>query len=104
MGWGRMLLLGNWGQQMDIEEQRGQINDLQDEISRLRAAGGERDLSERINRLESEIDELRMYVAALIRYLGQKGLMDKAEFSKLVDVIDREDGTAGGGYRGPISQ
>ncbi len=28
MGWGRMLLLGNWGQQMDIEDQQREIDDL----------------------------------------------------------------------------
>ncbi len=33
MGWGRMLLLGNFGQQLDIEEMRQIINDQQNRDS-----------------------------------------------------------------------
>jgi hypothetical protein len=102
MGWGRMLLLGNWGQQMDIEDQQKQIAELQDEIYRVRRQGDAGDLASRVQQLEAEIDEMRLYMAALIRYLGEKGSLDKAEFGRLVDLIDREDGTADGAYRGPL--
>ncbi len=32
MGWGRMLLLGDWGQQMDIHDQRADIEALKRQI------------------------------------------------------------------------
>ena len=35
MGWGRMLLLGNLGQQLDIEEQRREIQDLRSRVLEL---------------------------------------------------------------------
>ncbi len=101
MGWGRMLLLGNYGQQMDIEDQRQQIEELQSQISGFRQRGAS-ELAARVQQLEAEVDELRLYMAALIRHLAAKGSVDKAEFSRLVDLIDRQDGAADGAYRGPI--
>lgn len=103
MGWGRMLLLGNLGQQLDIHDQQEQIQDLQSQLSRLRSQDSGFNLAERVDRLEAELDEMRLYVAALIRYLGQRGGLDKAEFARLVDAIDGQDGAADGGYRGPVS-
>ena len=32
MGWGRMLLLGNLGQQLDIEDQRREIQQLRSRV------------------------------------------------------------------------
>jgi len=99
-----MLLLGNFGQQMDIEDQQREISDLRHEIARLRRS--ERtpaDLSGRVDQLERELDETRLYLAALIRYLGRSGSLNQAEFARLVDVVDRQDGAADGGYRGPMT-
>lgn len=102
MGWGRMLLLGNFGQQMDIDDQQRQIEDLQRELSRVRQQGGAGDLAGRVAQLEREVDELRLYAAALIQYLARSGGLDQQAFAKLLDTIDRQDGTADGAYRGPI--
>ncbi len=102
MGWGRMLLLGNWGQQMDIEDQRRQIESLQRQVragSAGRAAG---DASRRLAQLERQNDELRLYLASLVRYLGNKGILRRDEFAALVETIDAEDGAADGGYDGEI--
>ncbi len=101
MGWGRMLLLGNWGQQMDIEDQKREIEDLR---QRLQTDTGRADATQigRIFQLEKENNELRLYMAALIRYLGHQGVLDQDEFRMLVDAIDAEDGSKDNGYRGKI--
>ncbi len=103
MGWGRMLLLGNWGQQMDIEDQRGQIEQLRHEIGRIRAGADRQDLGERVQQLESELDEMRLYLAALMRHLAERRSLDRNEFARLIQAIDHEDGAADGTYRGPIA-
>jgi cell division septum initiation protein DivIVA len=101
MGWGRMLLLGNWGQQMDIEDQKMEIEEL-----RLRIDAGAKavdsTLKNRMSQLEKENSELRLYLASLIRYLGHKGVLHPDEFSKLVETIDKEDGNANSAYKGRI--
>ena len=101
MGWGRMLLLGNWGQQMDIEDQRREIEDLRQQLH-AGARAGDSTLKSRMAQLEKENDELRLYLTSLIRYLGHKGVLRQDEFRKLVETIDIEDGSADGGYKGKI--
>ena len=101
MGWGRMLLLGNWGQQMDIEDQRQEIEDLKQQM-RYTAVQASDNLQARVAQLENDNRELRLYLAALIRYLGHRGMMEQDEFRQLVEVIDAEDGRADGGYRGKM--
>jgi len=101
MGWGRMLLLGNWGQQMDIEDQRSEIEDLRQQI-RTDTKAGDATLKSRVSQLEKENGELRLYLASLIKYLGHKGILRQDEFRTLVEAVDTEDGRADGGYRGKI--
>jgi cell division septum initiation protein DivIVA len=102
MGWGRMLLLGNWGQQMDIEDQKQEIESLKQQIE---TGSGSRDtstLKNRIALLEKENGELRLYLASLIKYLGHKGILRQDEFRELIESIDAEDGSADGSYKGNI--
>jgi len=101
MGWGRMLLLGNWGQQMDIEDQRQEIEELRQQLD-AGARAGDATLKNRVAQLEKENGELRLYLASLIRYLGHKGVLNQGEFRTLVEAIDREDGGEDGGYIGRI--
>lgn len=105
MGWGRMLFLGNWGQQMDIEEQRQEIESLREQM--FHAGAGSRDTTDlkgRVLQLERENNELRLYLASLVRYLGHKGVLHQDEFRSLVEAVDQEDGRADGGYKGGVVQ
>jgi hypothetical protein len=102
MGWGRMLLLGNWGQQMDIEDQRQEIEDLRQQIYSGSGTPDTTSLKSRMAQLENENSELRLYLASLIRYLGHKGIVRQDEFLHLVEAIDMEDGSKDGGYHGKI--
>ncbi|MDD5703252.1 MAG: hypothetical protein PHU23_14540 [Dehalococcoidales bacterium] len=101
MGWGRMLLLGNWGQQMDIEDQRMEIEELRQQLA-AGARAGDTTLKSRMAQLEKENGELRLYLASLIRYLGHKGVLRQDEFRKLVETIDREDGKEDRSYKGQV--
>ena len=91
MGWGSYLLLGDLGQQLDIMQQR-------DEMERLRAAVAEAKNkpapsgdSERIAQLEFELDEMRLYVVSLV------SREDLERMLKMVDGLDgKEDGRHSG--------
>jgi len=101
MGWGRMLLLGNWGQQMDIEDQREELASLRRQIETT-APSRDYSLAYRLEKLEKENSELRLYLAALIRYLGHEEIVHPDEFRQLIEEIDKDDGNIDGGYRGNI--
>jgi hypothetical protein len=97
-----MFLMGDWGQQMDIEEQRREISSLRRQVRRNASGRASAELSRRVTELEKENDELRLYLASLVRYLGNKGVLQKDEFCALVDAVDAEDGAADGSYEGGI--
>jgi cell division septum initiation protein DivIVA len=101
MGWGRMLLLGNWGQQMDIEDQRREIEGLRRQLE-TGARVEDTTVESRIVQLEKENSELRLYLASLIKYLGHKGVLRQDEFRTLVEAVDTEDGNANNRYQGKI--
>ena len=100
MGWGRYLLLGNLGQQLDLEDQRQEIESLRSQLasSRVSARGGKDDFE----RLQAENDELRLYLAAIVRLLISKGLVSQEEMRQVVDAVDAEDGSHDGRYRGSL--
>lgn len=99
MGWMRYMLLGDWGQQMDLEEQRDEIDQLKRSL-RTRHAFGNTDSE--IARLSSENDELKLYVAALYRLLIQKRVATPDEIRTLVEKVDAADGQADGAFRGDV--
>ena len=99
MGWGRMLLLGNFGQQMDIEEQRQEVERLREEIRRSRGEPGD---DPRVAALEGEVDELRLYLAALVRLVVARGVVTEGELRALVESVDAEDGAADGRHDGKV--
>ena len=101
MGWGRMLLLGNLGQQLDIEDQRREIQELRRKV-RAESRGATADVELRLDILERQSDEMRLYMAALVRYLAAKGQIDLGEFGKLIDEVDAEDGSADGRFTGDV--
>ena len=100
MGWGRMLLLGNIGQQMDLDDVQGEIAELRSRLrtSRTRAEAADRE----VDRLATENDELRLYVAAILRILVTKGVVSQAELEVLVRAVDAEDGATDNRHRGEL--
>jgi len=100
MGWGRYLLLGDFGQQLDLGDQKAEIEELREELRQRREPGV--DVAGQIRQLQDENDELRLYVAALARILVSKGVIGKEELRRVVDAVDKEDGSADGRFTGPI--
>ena len=97
MGWGRMFLLGNIGQQMDIEEQRDEMQRIRRTVREVqRTKAGQEDLAAHIVQLENEVDELRLYLTAVIRHLVSKGVASEAELETLIEAVDAEDGAVDG--------
>jgi hypothetical protein len=87
MGWGRMMLLGNVGQQLDI-------GDLENAIEQMRGDVAQKDQVDReqeqdIVRLQNENHELKLYLATLIRLLVSKGVLKQEEVETIVSAIDK---------------
>jgi predicted phage tail protein len=106
MGWLRYMFLGDFGQQLDLEDQkeamsaqRTQIEDLRDELAKARRQGAEADTAQ----LQAEVDELRLYVAALTRVLVSRDIVSKEELQRIAYEIDQSDGDADNRFKGQIA-
>jgi hypothetical protein len=83
MGWGRMMLLGNVGQQLDI-------SDLGQAVEQLRAenADVDQEQSRDIGRLRRENTELKLCMIVLVRLLVTKGVVQPREVEKIVKAME----------------
>jgi hypothetical protein len=81
-----MLLLGNVGQQMDIDELTDYLNKAVAEMNQNQTL--DRQQSAEIARLKAENQELKLYVLGLIRLLSAKKVISEAEVNQLVIAID----------------
>jgi hypothetical protein len=87
MGWGRMLLLGNVGQQLDI-------GDLDQTVDQMRAAFRQNQIEDReqaqsIEQLQQENHDLKLYLATLMRLLVAKGVLKQEEVDSAVQAIEK---------------
>lgn len=100
MGWGRMFLLGDLGQQMDL----GDHEQALDGLKRRLAAGAARltETNKELQRLATENNELKLYVAALFRILVAQQIVTPEELRSLVQRIDAEDGTVDDAWAGRV--
>lgn len=100
MGWGRMLLLGNIGQQLDIRDTQAALRSLDE---RLRASGKfDAETSRFLHDQARDFHELRLHHAALVALLLEKGVVTREEIAQLVDQVDRSDGQADGRLDRPL--
>jgi hypothetical protein len=105
MGWGRTLLLGNIGNRLDIDDIEQTVAQLRFQLNARRRVQQDVDQSqdERLLRLETDCAEMKLYLAALVRLLIGKGTIDREEFTRFVDIIDRSDGAADGRFGGSLA-
>jgi hypothetical protein len=96
-----MLLLGDLGQQLDIQDTRRAMDNLAIEAQRAARAGDHTARS--VGELARENAELKLYLAAITRLLVAKGVVTPRELADIVDAIDRSDGRADGGYSGKVT-
>lgn len=101
MGWGRFLLLGNLGQQLDLADQKTDLDRMREELARAREVAAYSMNETRT--LSAENDQLKLYLAAIIRLLVAKGIATSQEMSEIVKMVDAEDGTADGRFSGTIA-
>lgn len=86
MGWGRMLLLGNIGQQLDIGDLNGEIAEMQNAFLENQQVDLKQARS--ISDLQRENRELKLYLATLIRLLVAKGVLKPEEVETTVHAIE----------------
>jgi hypothetical protein len=86
MGWGRMMLLGNVGQQLDIGELESAVTEMQSAfLENQRTDLGQ---ARNIAQLERENRDLKLYLATLIRLLVSKSLIKPEEIETIVRAIE----------------
>jgi hypothetical protein len=89
MGWGRMLFLGNIGQQLDLDDVGIEIQRIKETFAQVsevdHAQGNE------LQRLRRDNDELRLYVFTLMRLLVQKGVLTTQETASMAAAIDTDN-------------
>jgi hypothetical protein len=87
MGWGRMMLLGNVGQQLDIDDLGKAVEDMRTAYAQTRNLDQEQEKS--IEDLRSENHELKLYLATLLRLLVAKGVLRQEEVDATVQAIEK---------------
>lgn len=87
MGWGRMLLLGNVGQQLDIGDVENAVNQMQSAVQENQEVDLQQERS--ITELRRENQELKLYLATLIRLLVAKGVVKQEEVAATVNAIEQ---------------
>jgi hypothetical protein len=88
MGWGRMLLLGNVGQQLDIGDLGNEIAGMQSAVLENQQVDLEQ--AQSIALLRRENQELKLYLATLMRLLVSKGVLKPEEVETTVRAIETE--------------
>ena len=100
MGWGRTFLLGDIGNRMDISDCEQDIRILKESLMELHQEENEVDAE--LRDVQMENNQLKLYLAAVIRLLISKGLISKEDIQKMVEIIDAEDGAMDGKARGDV--
>jgi hypothetical protein len=89
MGWGRMMLLGNVGQQLDIGELESAVTEMQNAV--LDNQRTDLDQARSIAALRRENQELKLCLATVVRLLVAKGVLQPAEVETIVRAIEPEN-------------
>jgi hypothetical protein len=87
MGWGRMFLLGNIGQQMDIDDVKGYLNEAIDEINKGQAV--DESQNDRLAKLERANVELKLALLMTTRLLAQKGVLTQADLNSIESAVEK---------------
>lgn len=90
MGWARTFLLGDIGNRLDIGDCEANIKELK--IALMQMHQDDQSQDQELNQLRRENDELKLYLAAIVRLLTAKGVLSTGEINRMVEIIDAEDG------------
>jgi hypothetical protein len=86
MGWGRMMLMGNVGQQLDIGDLERAVTDMQNAV--LDNQRTDVDQARSLGALRRENRDLKVYLATLIRLLVAKGIIKPEEIETVVRAVE----------------
>ena len=90
MSWGRLLLLGDWGQQLAIEDVEADVVRLRSRIRNQQST--DRSQDEALITLRREVTDLKLVVAELTRLLVATGAVPAEAVEQLVRGVDRTSG------------
>jgi hypothetical protein len=90
-----MLLLGDIGQQLDIQDAAGDIETLKAALQRKAAL--DRSQDERLAQLQKRVLDLELCVASLLRLLAQRQTLSEEELSRLARLVDAQAHPGGAG-------
>ncbi len=97
---GEMDVTRNLGQQWDLSDQQNEIDHLRSQLKEKTAKATS--IEERMEVLEYENAELKLYLTALVRCLTSKDIVAREDIAAMVAAIDESDGRKDGKYRGSI--
>jgi len=87
MGWGRMLLMGNVGQQLDIGDLNNAVDEMRNSVQQNQSVDEEQEQS--IESLRKENHEMKLYMATLLRMLVAKGILNQEEIDTTVQAVEK---------------
>jgi hypothetical protein len=87
MSWGRMFLLGNVGQQIDIEDIEADVERLRARLHEKQSTDGDQDKALVV--LRQEVTDLKLVVAELARLLVAGGTLPAEAVDRIVRSVDR---------------
>ncbi len=100
MGWARTLILGDVGNRLDIHDCEEDIKILKTSLMEIHTDSQSQD--EELLKLRRESDQLKLYLAAVIRLLAARNVLTVEQLQKMVNIIDSEDGAIDGKIREDI--
>jgi hypothetical protein len=91
IGWFRYFMLGNFGQQLDIQDQERHLEQLRSQLLSREAVTARSNTI--LDQLHQENDQLKLYIVAHTRMLTGKGVCSEAELQAMVNAVDLEAGS-----------
>ena len=86
MGWGRTLLLGDIGTQLNVNDVEADVEAVKEHLASQDARDESHEAA--IDRLQNENHELKIYIATLVRLLVNKSVLSSEDVTKFVALLD----------------
>ena len=81
------MLLGNVGQQLDIQDVENAVNQMQAALNETQNL--DRRQEDNLDGIRKENHELKLYLATLVKLLVSKGVIRQDEVDAVVQAIDK---------------
>ena len=93
MGWGRFLLLGDVGQQLDLRDQQAEMQRLRANVAGQHHLDARQD--EQIRQLQDETVELKLTLNRLAQLLVSRGVLAAEDVEQLAENLKRVEVSSG---------